>query len=528
MTHFLFLFFLSIDISLAVQITTPSGQLRGKIDVVDGRNVLRFLNIPYGKAPTGEKRFTAPEAYGKWQGERDATKFGNICPQSSGVDMASDIVDASRVPSEDCLFLNIYLADTVVTNANKTVMLWIYGGGFVLGESSAYDGSYLALYGDVIVVTINYRVGAFGFFSTLDKASPGNYGLLDQILAMTWVQQNIRSFGGDPSSVTIFGESAGGLSVSHHLLNTATRGLFKRGIIHSGANFGDTEMCRNVRESALKLGILIGCLNSSTTLHQMNTTQLVQCLRTKSIEELINAQNSVLSGIIIANEVNCFTGTVVDGTVISRHPRNILKEANSPQYNYFRSIDIMAGTTNLEGVIFSYVVDILQYSHSFNQSEGIPASVACDIIIPMFNLHSQGNVDGRDAVNAELCKRIASVTDKIKTGRNVYDFMGDVYFVLPAVKLLEAHAKGPNTASSYHFLFSLEGLYDMYAVRPYWLRGYGSEHGTDEIIPFGPLGLAKTFQDAFRNISIFRKEMIQYWTNFAKTGYASLDFYLNC
>ena len=500
---------------------TPSGTLKGRIDLVEERKVIKFLNIPFAKPPTGDLRFRKPEPYGTWEEVREATEFGNICPQSKGVEMVDEIEQRNKGgpgQSEDCLTLNVYIPDDMVMNKPRTVMVWIYGGGFIMGEASSNDGSFIVLQGNVIFVSINYRVGAFGFFSTDDEASPGNYGLMDQILALEWVKENIHAFGGDPSSITLFGESAGGLSISHHLLNIDTEGLFKRVIIQSGSNFGDTEMCRHVRESAMMMGIKIGCVRETTTLDTLNSQELVECLRTKSMEDIVEAQNKVIE-VVMESGINCFGATVVDGTIISRPPKDILSEENSKEFDYFRSIDILAGTTSLEGGIFSYLITAMQEAMDFNASEGVPSNVACDIIIPMFTLFSQGQLDayGSDQVNLKLCERIVG-SDKITTGRNIFDFMGDVYFTAPTVRLLDAHSHNNFQSKTYQFLFSLEPKQDVAVERLHWVKGYGSDHGTDELVMFGPDGISKRYGGAFGDISDFRNQMITYWTNFAKTG----------
>ena len=168
-----------------------------------------FLGIPYAAPPTGDLRWRAPQPNAGWQGVRDASKFGPHCPQ---------VATPYGLPSttEDCLFLNVFTPDK--TNSGQPhllpVMFWIHGGALVVGESDGYDPTALVAKG-VIVVTINYRLGALGFLThpALSAESPqgasGNYGLMDQQAAMRWVQRNIRHFGGDASNVTIFGESAG-------------------------------------------------------------------------------------------------------------------------------------------------------------------------------------------------------------------------------------------------------------------------------------------------------------------------------
>ncbi len=206
-------------------IVTESGPLKG---VIVG-NISEFLGIPYAAPPVGNLRWTPPQNFGKWNGLLDASTFGSQCTQGGG-------------GSEDCLFLNIYVPN-FKKNANKhggamPVMFWIHGGALTSGAGSDYDPTPLVEQG-VIVVTINYRLGYLGFFAqtALDSEGhdAGNYGLMDQQFAMKWVQRNIGQFGGDPSNVTMFGESAGGHSVYCNLASPTATGLFAKAISESGS-----------------------------------------------------------------------------------------------------------------------------------------------------------------------------------------------------------------------------------------------------------------------------------------------------
>ena len=215
-------------------VSVTGGQIRGSARA--GGAV--FKGIPFAAAPTGERRWREPMAVQAWSGVRDATKFGAICPQAP----TPIVGDAIKTASEDCLFLNVWTAQWPTAGAARPVMVWIPGGGNFAGAASqgVYDGEPLARRG-VVVVTLNYRLGAFGFFShpALTRESPrkasGNQGILDQIAALRWVQENIARFGGDPKNVTIFGESAGSLDVSVLMTSPLSKGLFHRAIAESGA-----------------------------------------------------------------------------------------------------------------------------------------------------------------------------------------------------------------------------------------------------------------------------------------------------
>ena len=216
-----------------------------KVEIAQGRlrgaerdGVQQFRGIPYAQPPVGERRFLPPGPAPAWEGERDATRSGANSVQVPDGLMAM-LGGNSLETSEDCLFLDVFTPGC--DDARRPVMVWIHGGGFLTGSGSIpwYDGSALATRGDVVVVTINYRLAALGFLwlGDLDPAyrSSGVNGLLDQVAALEWVSGNIAAFGGDPDNVTIFGESAGGMSVSTLLAMPRAHGLFHRAIAQSGA-----------------------------------------------------------------------------------------------------------------------------------------------------------------------------------------------------------------------------------------------------------------------------------------------------
>jgi para-nitrobenzyl esterase len=225
----------------SLTVKTEQGKAQGKT-INDGK-VKAFLGLPYAAAPVGELRWKAPQPPAKWKDTRDATKFGAHCAQ---VHVFDDLIFQDDANSEDCLFLNVYTPAGVTAASKLPVMFWIHGGGYAGGSASEprHNGDFLPLKG-VVLVTINYRLGVFGFMATADLAkeangAAGNYGLLDMVAALQWVKANIRNFGGDPENVTIFGESAGSFAVSTLMASPAARGLFQKAIGESGAAFSDT------------------------------------------------------------------------------------------------------------------------------------------------------------------------------------------------------------------------------------------------------------------------------------------------
>jgi para-nitrobenzyl esterase len=216
-------------------VETRRGTLRGVVE--PGLTV--FRGIPFARPPIGPLRFRPPEPPAAWTGTRDASRFGAAAPQNGALIGPVMSLGIGRT-SEDCLYLNVWTP--APDRRRRPVLVWIHGGAFVLGAGSQmlYDGAALARRGDVVVVTLNYRMGAFGFLRLCDRfgdrlATSGNEGLLDQVAALEWVRDEIEAFGGDPTNVTIFGESAGAMSCATLLGLPRARGLFQRAILQSGA-----------------------------------------------------------------------------------------------------------------------------------------------------------------------------------------------------------------------------------------------------------------------------------------------------
>jgi para-nitrobenzyl esterase len=325
----LFAVILSLEAVQAIEpvARTESGLVRGS-----GADVVSFKGIPYAAPPVGPLRWKPPAPAVAWEGTREATEFCASCPQPAALPGASK-------QSEDCLTLNIW---TPAKSAKERlpVMVWIYGGGFMIGSSAqpTYDGETLARQG-AVVVTFNYRLGALGFLAhpELSRESPqgvsGNYGLLDQIAALRWVQRNIENFGGDRRRVTIFGESAGGASVVTLLVSPLAKGLFHRAIAQS-PTFVFTPI-RHLRESwygyrsAESEGAALGDLAT---------------LRARSVQELVKSR-------IPGSHAFFDLGLggyrpVVDGWVVPDDPSDLYERGR------FNRVPVLAGTNADEGALF--------------------------------------------------------------------------------------------------------------------------------------------------------------------------------
>ncbi|KAK0072920.1 hypothetical protein PV325_010529, partial [Microctonus aethiopoides] len=259
-------------------VKVKQGQLRGIIEKnVNGKSFLAFRGVPYAKPPVGNLRFKDPEPPVSWSGVKNATEFRHRCAQE-------DWITRKIIGSDDCLYLNVYTTKLIET-IPRAVMVYIHGGSFICGsgEDVMFGPDYL-IEREIVLVTINYRVGIFGFLNVDDEEAPGNQGLKDQVLALKWIQQNIAQFGGDPNNVTIFGQSAGGASVHYLTISPLAQGLFNKAIIQSGvATNCWASSLNSPLESVKKLGIF---LNKDTS----DVKEFVNYLRTFDAYDLVRAE----------------------------------------------------------------------------------------------------------------------------------------------------------------------------------------------------------------------------------------------
>ncbi|XP_063925055.1 carboxylic ester hydrolase-like isoform X1 [Zophobas morio] len=228
-----------------VVVQLPTGQIRGREDTtIENKSFYAFQGVPYAAPPIGELRFKVPQPVVDWDDTLDATKFSSTCFQTSTNDDNE---------SEDCLYINIYTPElpSEDNNVSLPVMFFIHGGGFVDGTAADFAPD-LFVNNDVILATINYRVGIFGFISTQDDVIPGNNGLKDQRFAIQWTHDNIHLFGGNPDKITIFGHIAGSASCSYQLLNQESNGLFQGAILESGTFLSPWAYQRRARQIAFK------------------------------------------------------------------------------------------------------------------------------------------------------------------------------------------------------------------------------------------------------------------------------------
>ncbi|XP_077524587.1 acetylcholinesterase-like isoform X1 [Amblyomma americanum] len=273
---------------------TTSGDVEATIiSATDGRPVSCFRGIPYAEPPLGELRFKKPTPKKPWRGKRSDFRRPPMCPQLP-VRINSFFVISPHDPiSEDCLYLNVF-APFHNDSTPRPIVVYIHGGAFTLGGISLpiFDAVELAGRGDLIVVTIAYRLGALGFLNMGIEDSPGNMGLYDQRLALRWVKENARSFGGDPDRITLMGQSAGAISVSMHLLSPNSSGLFRRAFLQSGSPF-ITGFISTPAQAAGRASLLADLLRCSENgAQKLSASEVVACLRSKNFMDILNASES--------------------------------------------------------------------------------------------------------------------------------------------------------------------------------------------------------------------------------------------
>lgn len=309
-------------------VKVEGGMIQGVVN--DGMTV--YKGIPFAAPPVGDLRWKAPQPVIPWEGVRDASEFGPSPISSMGFPQGQ---------SEDCLYLNVW-TPAQSPKDKLPVMVWIYGGGFSMGTSSFYDGTALAETG-IVLVTINYRVGKIGLFAhpELSAENPngvsGNYGILDQIAALKWVQNNIAAFGGDPSKVTIFGESAGGISVSMLAASPLAKGLFRGAISQSGSSFGPIMAVSSPGENMKSLAMA-----------EKEGAEFAASVGASSLEELRAMDASVFAGQTV---VTGGAWPIVDGYVI---PDDQYKMYEAGNYN---DVALLIGYNSDEGDSFEFYSD---------------------------------------------------------------------------------------------------------------------------------------------------------------------------
>ncbi|CAG2115452.1 unnamed protein product, partial [Medioppia subpectinata] len=300
-----------------------------------------FLGIPYAEPPVGDLRFKKPMPVREaWPKPVGATKWPKACIHAK---LHNYYLNADM--SEDCLYLNVWSPALPESNTTlKPVMFWIHGGGVLFGSAVEkwYSGHVLSAMGDVVVVTFNYRLNTFGLLYTgaaHADGAPGNMALWDQSLALEWVVDNIAYFGGDPKRITLFGQGAGAVAISLHIVSPITRHLFQRAIMMSGATTNTMCTAATSEEVWRKRAVAIGCGDKADTTGKTFTPPMIECLKKLSAEDLLKLPALASSA--------CEMELMIDGQFVPQNPIEMLKSGD-----YKKDMDVMIGTVDNEGSLF--------------------------------------------------------------------------------------------------------------------------------------------------------------------------------
>nr|ASM90852.1 putative juvenile hormone esterase 1 [Colaphellus bowringi] len=479
------------------QVRISDGSLRGKIwKTRNDRKFTGFTGIPYAKSPVGPLRFQPPVPIDPWDGTLNATEIHSVCPQRD-VYRRTTIIEGE----EDCLYLNVYTPKLSRYEEDPLpVMVFFHGGGWLAGGgNSLWYGPDILLDRDIVLVVPNYRLGALGFLSTGDEVVSGNNGLKDQNLALKWTKKNIDKFGGDPESITIFGESAGGASSQYHLLSPLSRGLFKGAILQSGTPlcpWAFSENNENLKNSQ-KLARSLNCPTEPTT-------EMVECLR--KVDALTIIKQDEIFKVWDYDPMIPFKPSVepkVEGAFLTDHPLNLIKSGQS------MDVPVIAGLTTEDGGLKAAGYENVNLVDEFDQKfdEIVPVSFGFDRI-----------VKDTAGITRNLRKFYFGnkKIDKSALGE-IVNLYTDGWFlkgVDDTVRLQHKYYKSP----VYYYLFGYRGSASMTKIFNGGDKDYGVCHADDlqYLFPIGD-GL---FPDVTPSEDDKRiaKLLTTLWANFAKTG----------
>ena len=453
-----------------LQVKTDKGKVEGAYTT--DHQVIAFKGIPYAAPPVGDLRWQPPMPAAKWKGVRQATEFGSHCVQSGGY---PDMVFHDPGPSEDCLTLNVWTPANAKPDSKLPVMVWIYGGGFVTGGTSEnrQDGQFLA-HRNVIIVSMNYRLGIFGFFvhPELTAESPhhasGNYGLMDQAAALEWVKRNITAFGGDPSNVTIFGESAGSFAVSTLMASPQTRGLISKAIGESGGALYSAGLSYPARE----------------TLEQRNVAFAQTAFGTSKLADLrkLSADDLVKAAMAKTTPPPPRFGPDVDGYFL---PESVPAIYAAGQQAH---VPLLAG---------------------WNADEVRSAVLFAKPPVTAASFTAQAEKEFGDRAKDFLAVYPAATDAEALTSAG--DFVSDRFIAFSTWRWIEAQIQTGN-APVYRYFFTLGNPGDQNHK-----AAAGAFHSDDIEYVFGTLDSrpGAVWRPEDRKLS---DQMGQYWTNFARTG----------
>lgn len=506
-----------------ITVETNVGVVKGLVRTIEpyGKplKVRQFLGIPYAEPPVGPLRFQKPKRKQKLEGTYDATRYKPACFQ-----LYMDLSDKQEPISEewlanvsnDCLFLNIFAPDKQDSNKRFPVMVIIHGGGFVVGMSNIYAGDITSANSGVIVVSINYRLGLFGFLSTGDNNLPGNYGLWDQHMAIQWVHDNIAAFGGDPEQVTLIGGSAGGASVIFQGLFPGNKGLFKRIIPQSGSITCPWAFQPDPLKNAKRLGNIVGCPTDA------DSALLASCLRDIPDETLMEVLNNP------ANKFRKFPleyVVSVDGDFVPLTTWEMLhsdSDIAKARRKFFRSIDILTGLTEDEGfMMITPFVGVDNTATFKTNRQNFEEELVPEIVRVMFG----GNIP--DIVKKVIISEYTDWRDPGNDERTFDSFMrlsSDYVFNSHTIDITKIHAaKEGENSKTYLYLLNAFPSQHILWTPPTWeggtvhadewpfILGYDSEFGYTSFTH--PKGQKPAEWELDMSQIVMKM-----WTNFAKSG----------
>ncbi|XP_034939405.1 acetylcholinesterase isoform X1 [Chelonus insularis] len=491
-------------------VETSSGLIRGISKTVLDHEVHIFLGIPFAKPPIGPLRFRKPLPIEPWHGILNATTLSNSCFQERyeyfpGFD-GEEMWNPNTNVSEDCLYLNIWVPQKFRVRhkeASSTekkaipLLVWIYGGGYMTGTATldVYDADFMAVASNAIIASIQYRVGAFGFlylnkyFGNSEEA-PGNMGLWDQALALKWLKTNAPAFGGDPDAITIFGESAGGGSVSLHLISPVTRGLVRRGILQSGTlnapwSFMTAEKANEVAR------VLVDDCGCNSTMLTENPARVMACMRSVDAKTISVQQWNSYWGIL-----GFPSAPTIDGVFLPKHPLDLLREAD------FEKTEILIGNNQNEGTYF-ILYDFIDYFEK-DQPSFLQREKFLSIINTIFKNMSEVE---REAIAFQYTDW-ERPKDGYRYQKAIADIVGDYFFICPSTLFAQLFAD--RGMKVYYYFFTQRSSTNL------WGKWMGVIHGDEVEYVFGhPLNKSLKYTDKERNLS---EKMIDAYSRFAFTG----------
>ncbi|WAR11339.1 CHLE-like protein [Mya arenaria] len=452
--------------------------------------VTRFLGIPYAESTEGYGRFMKPTRKADFDVPFNATTPGHPCPQvvQNGIDMEF---------SEDCLNLNIFVPDGAIGGTEpKAVMVWIYGGAFQVGLQDLYMTSALSGINDVIYVTMNYRVGAFGFLASKEYGMYGNYGLWDQHTAIKWVSDNIKAFGGDTNRVTIFGESAGSASVIYQTNYDGNWGLFQRAIGESGSVGPNWSYSSDPDKQFEEFIERIGCNDKAM---DGETISCLQSVPWSVIREKIRNTDMFKP--------------VQDDDFIRFDPGQMFHD-DRMSTSMFGDLDILMGqNTNEGGLTLTAIAPFIQQTLDDIES-GMSESQFAQYMNALFLVH---NITASDALIASLRHLYTdwnNPDDPTTLRSAVLHYAMDVDFTTAIIQRLKSHAHSGGTGNTYMYVFDHR---PSYSTAPEWLQGANHADEIGYVLGFpGPNGDVAPYLPA-QDVQL-ALDVMKYWTNFAKTG----------